>query len=375
MATTWGSNSWGDNSWASDQNNIDVNGIGASFNLGQAQYVPIEGWGNSSWGTLSYGVNFTNADVDVTGIGLSTNQGEETINAEVNEGWGRLTWGEEAWGIGGDVIATGQELSTNLNSVTIDNEINIGWGSDTWGTETWGISGLTVDLTGIELSGNTGTLDAIGDGQTDLTGEPMTIVVDDVLGSATVDVVVTGQPMTATLQYQEAIVDPTGQELTANDGTADLDANTIAEVSATSASTWGYKSAWGYGVYGNQQVDTLTMSMQENDVDPAPDAEATGQAMAMFQGEETVTGDANVDVTGEAMTANQGQAELDANTIAAVTGQEMTMQEGDETVTGNALVTLTGNALTIDEGTLKTLIWNQVNTGTAPTWRPVDTAA
>ena len=51
------------------------------------------------------------------------------------------------------------------------------------------------------------------------------------------------------------------------------------------------------------------------------------------------------------------------------------MQEGDETVTGNALVTLTGNALTMDEGTLKTLIWNQVNTGTAPTWRPVDTAA
>jgi hypothetical protein len=62
--------------------------------------------------------------------------------------------------------------------------------------------------------------------------------------------------MTATLQYQEAIVDPTGQELTANDGTADLDANTIVEVSATSAVTWG-NSAWGYGVYGNQQVDTL----------------------------------------------------------------------------------------------------------------------
>jgi hypothetical protein len=101
--------------------------------------------------------------------------------------------------------------------------------------------------------------------------------------------------MTATLQYQEAIVDPTGQELTANDGTADLDANTIAEVSATSASTWGYNSAWGFGVYGNQQITTLAMSMQEGDVDPAPDAEAlTGQAMAMVQGEETVTGDANV---------------------------------------------------------------------------------
>ena len=594
MATTWGSNSWGDNSWASNQNNIDVNGISATFNIGQAQYVPIEGWGNSSWGTLSYGVNFTNANVDVTGIGLSTNQGEETINAEVNEGWGRLTWGEEAWGIGGDVIATGQELSTNLNSVTNDNEINIGWGSDTWGFETWGISGQNADVTGIELSANTGSVIINADGATgELTGEPMTIVVDDVLGSATVDVSVTGEPMTATLQYQEAIVDPTGQELTANDGTANLDANTIAEVSATSASSWGYKSAWGFGVYGNQQITTLAMAVQENNVDPAPDAEATGQAMAMVQGEETVTGDANVDVlnpseggngfsvngdaqlstvekqfgtasllvdgTGDyvnasgtvggldggaftiefwwyasdattqtgilwdgrnasgdgysigidngnliiysdgaqlssssglfsnntwmhlafardasnngalwsrgtrrnaiggglvnnnnsnrtfigadlnganavsayideyrqsdiarynpvtdasitvptsefsidantvnllhfdgtngsttisnalppsmAMTMADGTAELEAVTIAAVTGQELTMQEGDETAAGNALVTLTGNALTMDEGSLKTLIWNQVNTGTAPTWRPVDTAA
>jgi len=598
MATTWGSNSWGDNSWASNQNNIDVNGISATFNIGQAQYVPIEGWGNSSWGTLSYGVNFLNADVDVTGFGLSTNQGEETINAEVNEGWGRLTWNEEAWGIGGDVIATGQELSTNLGTPTINAEVNIGWGSDTWGTETWGISGLIVDLTGIGLTATIDDVTIKADGQTgELTGEEMTSVVGDALGSATVDAPVTGQPMTATLQYQEAIVDPTGQELTANDGTANLDANTIAEVSATSASTWGYKSAWGFGVYGNQQVTTLAMAVQENDVDPAPDAEATGQAMAMVQGEETVTGDANVDVlnpseggngfsvngdaqlstaekqfgtasllvdgTGDyvnasgtvdgldggaftiefwwyasdattqtgilwdgrnasgdgysiginngnlilyedgaqlssssglfsnntwmhlafardasnngalwsrgtrrnaiggglvnnnnsnrtfigadlnganavsayideyrqsdiarynpvtdatitvptsefsidantvnllhfdgtngsttisnalppsmAMTMADGTAELEAVTIAAVTGQELTMQEGDETVTGNANVLLSGNALTMAEGSLRTLIWNQVNTGTAPVvppgWQEVDTAA
>ena len=207
----------------------------------------------------------------------------------------------------------------------------------------------------------------------------MTSVVGDALGSATVDAPVTGQPMTATLQYQEAIVDPTGQELTANDGTANLDANTIAEVSATSASTWGYKSAWGFGVYGNQQVTTLAMAVQENDVDPAPDAEATGQAMAMFQGEETITGDANLEVTGEAMAANQGQAELDANTIAAVTGQELTMQENNVEVKGFANVTLTGIGLTTATGSLRTLIWNQVNTGTAPVvppgWQEVDTAA
>ena len=292
--------------------------------------------------------------------------------------WGELTWSVGSFGLQNDGSATlsGISLSSNLGTLSVDAEINQGWGSDTWGTETWGESGLLINVTGIGL---TSTLDSVTT-KSDVddftvTGEELTITQSEVLGSATVDVDLTGEPMTATLQYQEAIVDPTGQELTANDGTADLDANTIAEVSATSAQSWGYKSSWGFGVYGNQQIDTLVMSMQENNVDPAPDAEATGQAMAMVQGEETVTGDANVDVTGEAMAANQGQAELDANTIAAVTGQEMTMQENDVIIKGSANVFPTGIGLTMALGTNRTLIWNQVNTGTAPTWTEVDTAA
>ena len=193
--------------------------------------------------------------------------------------------------------------------------------------------------------------------------------------------------------------------MTMNDGTANLDANTIVEVSATSAQTWG-NSAWGYGVYGNQQVDTLTMGMQEGDVDPAPDAEATGQAMAAVLDDVITQGDANTgiitdiawgdqtwgqstwgngkyfDATGyaQAATINLGTAVLDANTIAEVSGQEMTMQENSvDEVTGNANVLLSGNALTMATGSLRTLIWNQVNTGTAPIvppgWQEVDTAA
>jgi len=292
--------------------------------------------------------------------------------------WGTLTWGTGNFGAQNDIdtSVSGIGASFNIGTIAATGEINIGWGSDTWGTETWGQSGLLVDVTGIGL---TATLDSVTtksdvDGFT-VTGEEATITQGATEGGTTVDIDVTGEPMTATLQYQEAIVDPTGQELTANDGTADLDANTIAEVSATTASTWGDKSSWGFGVYGNQQIDTLVMSMQENSVDPAPDAEATGQAMAMVQGEETVTGDANVDVTGEAMAANQGQAELDANTIAAVTGQEMTMQENDVIIKGSANVFPTGIGLTMALGTNRTLIWNQVNTGTAPTWTEVDTAA
>jgi len=553
-------------------------------------------WGDLTWGTNQWN-NLTDVSVSVTGISASVNLGDETTAGEINTGWGRLTWGENGWGIQGDVLLTGQELNSNLNSVTVDAQINIGWSSDTWGYETWGTSGQLIDVTGIQLSADLDSPTITIGADVDVTGEELTSTLGEALGSATVDAQVIGQPMTATLQYQEAIVDPIGQELTANDGTAELDANTIAEVSATSASTWGSKSSWGYGVYGNQQVDTLTMAVQENDVDPAPDVSLTGNAAAMFLGDETVTGDANVDVlnpseggngfsvngdaqlstaekqfgtasllvdgTGDyvnasgtvdgldggaftiefwwyasdattqtgilwdgrnasgdgysigidngnlilyedgaqlssssglfsnntwmhlafardasnngalwsrgtrrnaiggglvnnnnsnrtfigadlnganavsayideyrqsdiarynpvtdatitvptsefsidantvnllhfdgtngsttisnalppsmAMTMADGTAELDANTQVDVTGQEMAMQEGDETVTGNAIVIPTGNALTMATGSLRTLIWNQVNTGTAPVvppgWQEVDTAA
>jgi hypothetical protein len=121
------------------------------------------------------------------------------------------------------------------------------------------------------------------------------------------------------------------------------------------------------------------MSMQEGDVDPAPDVSLTGNAAAMFLGEETVTADANAFPTGEELTAVQGTTTLDANTQVDVTGQLMSMQEGDETVTGNARVSVTGNALTMATGTVYNLIWNDVNTGTAPIvppgWQEVDTAA
>jgi len=395
--TTWGQDSYGNFYWGGG-GNLDVS-LSEETVTGEIN----TGWNRDAWGTKAWGIAGT---LLAEGQQLSSNLNSVTVDTEINTGWGRLTWSENAWGIAGQVLAGGQELSSNVGSVTVDAEVNIGWGSDTWGYETWGISGLTVDLTGIGLTATIDDVTIKADASTgELTGEEITSVVGDALGSATVDAPVTGQPMTATLQYQEAIVDPTGQELTANDGTADLDANTIVEISATSAVTWG-NSAWGYGVYGNQQVDTLTMGMQEGEVDPAPDANLTGIAMAAVLDDVITQGDANTgiitdiawgeqtwgqstwgngkyfDATGyaQAATINLGTAVLDANTIAEVSGQEMTMQENSvDEVTGNANVLLSGNALTMAQGTLRTLIWNQVNTGTAPVvppgWQEVDTAA
>jgi hypothetical protein len=92
-------------------------------------------------------------------------------------------------------------------------------------------------------------------------------------------------------------------------------------------------------------------------------------------GEETITGDANLDLTGISLTFTLGTAVGDANTIASPSGILLSMQEGDEGTTANARVNLTGNALTTATGTVYNLIWNQVNTGTTSAWTEVDTAA
>ena len=438
MATTWGANAWGDNSWASNLNTISVNGIPVSFNLGQANYTPLSGWDAYSWGQGNWG-EIPNSDITLTGLsatfslgqveqssssgwGRSTwgseswnsygdavpsgvsatfNIGDVTIDNEIISGWGGSPWGNTGWGAYGDVLLSGISLSTNLGSVSIDNQINIGWGSDTWGYETWGASGLIVSPTGIEATFNIGTLGAAADATTGaLTGQELTTTVGDAEGYIDFREIVSGFSLPMTLQYSEVVINATGFGLTMQEGEEVADANTIATVSAESPVTWG-NAAWGYGVYGNQPVTTLAMSMQEGNLDPAPDATVTGNAAAMFIGTLSLSGDANTgvltninwgeqawgestwgngtyfDATGyaQAATISLGTAVGDANTIASITGQLMTMQEGDEGTTANARVNVTGINLTFSAGTVYNLIWNEVNTGTTSIWSEVDTAA
>jgi hypothetical protein len=300
-----------------------------------------------------------------------------TMDVTVNT-WGTQTWGFNQWNdlSNLDFSVTGIPVSLNLNSVTANAQINQGWGSDTWGTETWGISGLDIQLTGIALTLSSGSLTTKSDTNFNLTGQQATVFAGTgTEASSQLIQQVTGLPMGMTLQFEEVVINLTGIGLTTSTGTAIGNANTIAAVSAKSASTWNGNYSWGFGVWGNEQVTTLAMSMQEGNTDPAPDVSLTGNAAAMFLGEETITGDANLDLTGISLTFTLGTAVGDANTIASPSGILLSMQEGDEGTTANARVNLTGNALTTATGTVYNLIWNQVNTGTTSAWTEVDTAA
>ena len=448
---TWGSLTWSANSWGTDQNTISVSGISATLTLGDEVAFPGQGWGANSWnvgewgsvntgnqlvtglalsaslGTVeqssstgwgrdAWGTNVWNGygTVIPTGVSATMTTGQELIDTEINRGWGRLGWNINAWGIGGQTMPSGLPMTATLASVGIVNEINTGWGSDGWGVEGWGASIQVVSVSGQTMTAaeGSGGIEFDGDSNLTLTGRAMTIAQGTSEGFASFVATPTGQPMTMTLSYDPEVVIPTGLNLTATLGDESSEFKTIAEVNAFSPGYWGYRSTWGFSAWGNGQTNTLVMSMLENfyGADPAPDAVATGQAMAaaLAAGDTfDIIGDANIaplaamgwsDGTwGESrwgnglyrpdtddiftVTAALGTAVLDAVTLPTVTGLGVQqVRLGSVSVLADGNVIPTGNLLTMGLGTgTNTLIWNAVDTGSAPTtppgWQEVPTNA
>ena len=326
----------------------------------------MAGFGNQTWGYLNYG---TLGDVTVY------------VSNPNDSLWGENSWSSEYWGGGGN-------LDVNLNSTTVESFVNVGWGSDSWGIETWGESGSNHLVTGLAMTMSEGLSGVAINGDSNLipTGNSLTLSTETPEVFASFVAEPTGIEMAMTLSYDPEVVDALGQELVMALGSAVGDANTIAEVSAQSPVTWG-NSNYGFGVYGNQPVNTLVMAMSENfsGVDPAPDAEATGQAMAMNLAPGNtfiIQADANTGVSGQAVAANLNSVSVDLNTPVDVSGFPLTMalNNDDIIIIPECNVLPTGFGLTAGVGTAtNVLIWNEVDTGTAPVdppgWQEVSTNA
>jgi len=349
-------------------------------------------WGQVTWGYAKWGeLGDATTSLNNTNLLATTTLGTGTQEGEINSGWGRADgWGTNGWGIQGTLEASGIQATANLSSVTIDNEINTGWGSDTWGTELWGSSGLNVPVNNTNLlitadEGSAG-LAFNGDSNLTLTGLPLTATLNDADGFAAFTATPTGMAMTMTLSYDPETVTPASLPITMSQGTTNLDANTIVEVTSTSVGYWGYKSAWGNFAWGNGTTETLAMSMLENfsGVDPEPDVSLTGNAMAAALAAGNtfdIIGDASLNLTGQPLTISQGTAQLEALTQVDITGFSLTATLNSVTeVTGTATVIPTGFGLTNSLGTsTNVLIWNGVNPGTAPVdppgWQEISTNA
>ena len=313
--------------------------------------------GSGTWGAGVWGQNQWNDLADptftVTGIALSASLGDETTVGEINNGWGRLGWNEQAWGIAGTFIATGDAVTATLGTVVASIDVSTGPSTNNNQLITTALGSTTIDIqtkvfpTGVALTAAEGTADAGPDAMA--TGIAMS------MGLGTVDAFNQtgwgrqGWNVNAWgVEGQFANVDVTGIAMTAAAGTLAMTGN------------------------ANLTLNTLNVAQASlGIVDPAPDAGVTGNLITANLG--TAVGQAGAGATpsGIAMTAGLG-------TVTAVPGQEIVPTGFPlEARLSSAFVIkihvdipVTGLSLTMNQGSGSALIWNEVNTGSAPITPP-----
>jgi hypothetical protein len=218
MANAWGELSWSQGSWG-EQNNVSVSLTGLQVNCVQnsvsiaiGQQVDVTGQQLNS--NIDSVQAFGLALISVNGQGLTANLGslDPAPDAQV----------------------TGEQLNiSSPGTVTVTTEINSGWGRRGWGEFDWGTFTLSaqVDVTGIGLIANLGTVDA----------KPVTIasssgiglIVEEGIVDPSPDATVVGIGLSASIAVgsvveADADVSITGIVLEIAQGQAELDAVTFA---------------------------------------------------------------------------------------------------------------------------------------------------
>ena len=191
----------------------------------------------SSAGLTAYGASSWGSESYGGDSSTSTTIG--SLDAFNNEGWGRLSWNSLVWG---------QDFQDVTVQVTTPGTGTV-WGSDVWGDAEWGqITGMDTDL---------GTADLTVSVDASITGEELNTTTATAVAGASAEV-----PLTALNEIQTF----TGNEF----------AGPNIEVPVTSPANdeWGTEY-WGAGQWG------------------------VGDGVTIALGQETVTGGANVEVSGE----------------------------------------------------------------------------
>jgi hypothetical protein len=299
-------------------------------------------WGQNQWNDLA-DPTFT-----VTGIALTASLGDETTVGEINLGWGRLAWNDSAWGIAGNLIAPGQALTGTLASVVASIDVSTGPSTNNNQLITTALGSVTVDIattifqTGFALTNSLGTADAGPDAMA--TGNAMS------MGLGTIDAFNQtgwgrqGWNVNAWgVEGQFANVDVTGIAMTAAAGTLAMTGN------------------------ANLTLNTLNVAQATlGNVDPAPDAMIIGEPMIANLGTALGLAGAGASPTGIAMTAGLGTAVAVPGQEVDVTGLPLNNQLAGVSVKIHIDIQLTGLSLTMNQGSGSALIWNEVNTGSAP---------
>ena len=307
---------------------------------------------SGTWNTGFWGQNQWNDSADptftVTGIALTASLGDETTVGEINTGWGRLAWNDSAWGIAGNLIAPGDAVTATLGSVVASIDVSTGPSTNNNQLITTALNDVTIDIqtkafpTGLPMTNALGTADAGPDAMA--SGIAMS------MGLGTIDAFNQtgwgrqGWNVNAWgVEGQFANVTLTGIAMTAAAGTLAMTGN------------------------ANLTLNTLNVAQATlGNVDPAPDAMIIGEPMIASLG--TVLGQAGAGAspTGIAMTAGLGTAVGVPGQEIDVTGLPLNNQLAGVSVKIHIDIQLTGLSLTMNQGSGSALIWNEVNTGSAP---------
>ena len=314
-------------------------------------------WNTGSWGQNQWGDN-ANPTVIPTGFGMSAALGDESSTTEINVGWGRQEWGLQGWGIAGTLIPTGLPLTATLGSVTTTANANTGPSTNNNQLLTAALGSVTavglaeVTPTGFSLTNNLGTVDAGPDAMA--TGDAV------VASLGTVDAF--NNEGWGRLQWG---INNWGDP----NESVQVDISGIAMTAALGSPT---------EVTGDANIVANTLNVAQitlGQVDPAPDAAVEGNFMIGSLG--TVVGSISVSPvpTGIGMTVNLGTALGIPGQTIIPTGFPLLSRVASVSAFTDVTATFNGFELTTTLGSGNALIWNQINTGSAPIdppgWREV----
>ena len=299
-------------------------------------------WGQNQWNDLA-DPTFT-----VTGIALTASLGDESTVGEINLGWGRANWNDFAWGVAGNVVATGLPITGALGNETISIDVSTGPGTNNNQLITTNLGTVAIDIVGkvfpigFGMTSALGTADAGPDAMA--TGNAMS------MGLGTIDAFnQTGWGRQGWsingwgVEGEFANVDVTGIAMTAAVGTAGMKGELVV------------------------QLNTLNIAQATlGNVDPAPDAMIIGEPMIASLGTAAGLAGAGASPTGIAMTAGLGTAVGVPGQDIVPTGFPLNNQLASVSVAIHIDIALTGLSLTMNQGSGNALIWNEVNTGSAP---------
>jgi len=206
------------------------------------------------------------------------------------------------------------------------------WGALTWGEGFWGSQNdATVAVTGSALASSIASVTTTGNADVTGTGQALSVVTPGAVGGTSVDLSLTGQ--SASLGVGQ-IVSGIGATVTGSSLATSVGGVTIEESQLTGEG-WGRRT-WGNLVWGG-----------------AYSALATGQSLTSSIASVTAKADVSVSVSGfDLLTITQGLASLtiEGNVIIFAAEDQLDTSVGSTSVTGLANVSVSGNSATTSIG-------------------------